>query len=171
MGSPPNRTPIATPKLALARPRSRSQPPTLSAARASGPGSRVAPTRGNAQNPVNMEIWKEFRFEAAHLLPNVPDGHKCKRLHGHSFRVRVYVEGELDAELGWIVDFADITEACEPLRRRLDHYYLNEIEGLENPTSEVLARWIWRHLKPTLPILSRIDVSETCTSGCSYQGD
>ena len=131
----------------------------------------MAPTRGNAQNPVNMEIWKEFRFEAAHLLPNVSDGHKCKRLHGHSFRVRVYVEGELDAELGWIVDFADITEACAPLRRRLDHYYLNEIEGLENPTSEVLARWIWRHLKPTLPILSRIDVSETCTSGCSYQGD
>jgi 6-pyruvoyltetrahydropterin/6-carboxytetrahydropterin synthase len=118
-----------------------------------------------------MEIWREFGFEAAHLLPNVPDGHKCKRLHGHSFRVRVYVEGEPDPELGWIVDFADITEACEPIRRRLDHYYLNEIEGLENPTSEILARWIWRYLKPTLSILSEIEVSETCTSGCTYQGD
>ncbi len=119
----------------------------------------------------SMEIWKEFRFEAAHLLPNVPDGHKCKRLHGHSYRVRVYVEGELHPELGWIVDFADITEASEPIRKRLDHYYLNEIEGLENPTSEVLARWIWRHLQPSLPILSRVEVAETCTSGCSYRGE
>jgi len=118
-----------------------------------------------------MEIWKEFRLEAARLLPYVPDGHKCKRLHGHSFCVRVYVEGELDPELAWVVDFADITEAREPLRRQPDHYYLNDIEGLENPTSEVLARWIWARLKPTLPILSRVDVSETCTSGCSYQGD
>ena len=125
----------------------------------------------SAQDPAGMEIWRDIRFEAAHLLPNVPDGHKCKRLHGHSYRVRVHVEGELDPELGWVVDFADIAEACEPLRLRLDHYYLNEIDGLENPTSEVLARWIWRHLKPTLPMLSRIEVSETCTSGCVYRGD
>ncbi|MGB3051745.1 MAG: 6-carboxytetrahydropterin synthase QueD [Polyangiales bacterium] len=118
-----------------------------------------------------MEIWKEFSFEAAHLLPNVPDGHKCKRLHGHSYRVRVCVEGEPDSELGWVIDFAAIKEACDPIRHRLDHYYLNEIEGLENPTSEVLAAWIWRHLKPALPILSRVEVSETCTSGCSYRGD
>ena len=125
----------------------------------------------NLQDPARMEIWREFQFEAAHLLPNVPDGHKCKRLHGHSYRVRVWVEGELDSKLAWVVDFADITEACEPLRLRLDHYYLNEIEGLENPTSEVLARWIWRHLKPTLPILSKVEVSETCTSGCVYRGN
>ena len=118
-----------------------------------------------------MEIWKEFRFEAAHLLPNVPEGHKCRRLHGHSYRVRVYVEGDLDGELGWVVDFADIADAFEPLRKRLDHYYLNEIEGLENPTSEVLARWIWRRLEPVLPILSAIEVGETCTSGCIYRGD
>ena len=118
-----------------------------------------------------MEIWKEFGFEAAHLLPNVPDGHKCKRLHGHSYRVRVCVEGEPDLKLGWVVDFAEIREACEPIRRRLDHYYLNEIEGLENPTSEVLARWIWRRLKPVLPILSTVEVSETCTSGCAYRGE
>lgn len=117
-----------------------------------------------------MEIWKEFSFEAAHLLPNVPDGHKCKRLHGHSFHVRVYVEGAPDSELGWIVDFAEIADAFEPLRLRLDHYYLNEIEGLDNPTSEVLARWIWARLKPALPMLSKVEVSETCTSGCAYRG-
>ncbi|MGB8332340.1 MAG: 6-carboxytetrahydropterin synthase QueD [Polyangiales bacterium] len=118
-----------------------------------------------------MEIWKEFRFEAAHLLPHVPDGHKCKRLHGHSFRVRVSVEGDLNPTLGWVVDFADISNAFEPIRRRLDHYYLNDIDGLENPTSEALARWIWRELKPALPILSQIEVSETCTSGCTFRGD
>lgn len=118
-----------------------------------------------------MEIWKEFTFEAAHLLPNVPDDHKCKRLHGHSYRVRVCVEADLDPTLGWVVDFADMAEAFEPLRLRLDHYYLNDIEGLQNPTSEVLARWIWVRLRPTLPILSAIEVSETCTSGCVYRGD
>jgi 6-pyruvoyltetrahydropterin/6-carboxytetrahydropterin synthase len=118
-----------------------------------------------------MEIWKEFTFEAAHLLPNVPDGHKCKRLHGHSYRVRVYVSGDLDPTLGWVVDFADIREVCEPIRLELDHYYLNDIDGLENPTSEVLARWIWQRLKPALPSMSKIEVGETCTSGCVYEGD
>ena len=118
-----------------------------------------------------MEIWKEFTFEAAHMLPNVPDGHKCKRLHGHSYRVRVYVSGDLDPTLGWVLDFADIREACEPIRLELDHYYLNDIEGLENPTSEVLARWIWQRLKPALPAMSKIEVGETCTSGCAYGGD
>ena len=118
-----------------------------------------------------MEIWKEFGFEAAHRLPNVPDGHKCKRLHGHSYRVRLVVEGELDPTLGWVIDFADIAAAFEPIRRQLDHYYLNEIEGLENPTSEVLARWIWKRVVPALPMLSRVEVAETCTSACVYRGD
>ena len=118
-----------------------------------------------------MEIWKEFTFEAAHLLPNVPDDHKCKRLHGHSYRVRVCVEGELDPTLAWVIDFADVAAAFEPVRLRLDHYYLNEIEGLENPTSEALAQWIWARLRPALPNLSRIEVSETCTAGCVYRGD
>jgi 6-pyruvoyltetrahydropterin/6-carboxytetrahydropterin synthase len=118
-----------------------------------------------------MEIWKEFRFEAAHLLPNVPDGHRCKRLHGHSYRVRVFVEGSPDPKLGWVVDFAEIADAFEPLRLRLDHYYLNEIDGLENPTTEELARWLWIRLQPALPTLSRIEVGETCTSGCVYRGD
>ena len=105
------------------------------------------------------------------MLPNVPDDHKCKRLHGHSYRVRVCVEGDLDPQLAWVLDFADIADAFEPIRLRLDHYYLNEIEGLENPTSEALARWIWARLQPTLPALSRIEVSETCTAGCVYRGD
>ena len=118
-----------------------------------------------------MEIWKEFTFEAAHMLPNVPDGHKCKRLHGHSYRVRVCVSGDLDPKLGWVLDFADIRAACEPIRKELDHYYLNEIDGLENPTSEILARWIWKRLKPALPLLSKVEVAETCTSGCAYEGD
>lgn len=118
-----------------------------------------------------MEIWKEFTFEAAHLLPNVPEGHKCRRLHGHSYRVRVYVQGEPDGHLGWIMDFADIKAACEPILDRLDHRYLNEIEGLENSTTEILARWIWERLQPVLPGLSKVEIGETCTTGCVYEGD
>ncbi len=115
-----------------------------------------------------MEIFKEFSFEAAHLLPNVPPGHKCARLHGHSFRVAVYVSGDADPRLGWIMDFADLTAAFNPILDQLDHYYLNDIPGLENPTSENLAKWIWDRLKPALPGLCRIIVRETCTSGCVY---
>ena len=118
-----------------------------------------------------MEIWKEFSFDAAHLLPNVPEGHKCRRLHGHTYTVRIYVRGEPDENVGWIIDFGDIKEAFDPIRERLDHYYLNEIEGLENPTAEMLARWIWQRLEPRLGGLSRIEIQETCTSGCTYEGD
>lgn len=118
-----------------------------------------------------MEIWKEFSFDAAHLLPNVPEGHKCRRLHGHTYTVRVFVRGEPDDNVGWIIDFADIKEAFDPIRERLDHYYLNEIEGLENPTAEMLARWIWQRLAPRLDGLCRIEIQETCTSGCTYEGD
>ena len=118
-----------------------------------------------------MEIWKKFTFEAAHMLPHVPDGHKCKRLHGHSYHVHVHVGGELDPELGWVMDFADIAEAFHPLWKQLDHNYLNEIEGLENPTAEVIARWIWERLKPRLPLLTKIVVGETCTAGCTYCGE
>lgn len=118
-----------------------------------------------------MEIWKKFTFEAAHLLPNVPDGHKCKRLHGHSYYVHIHVTGEPDPKVGWILDFAEIANAFQPLWEQLDHNYLNEIEGLENPTSEVIARWIWDRLKPDLPLLSKVVVGETCTAGCVYEGD
>lgn len=117
-----------------------------------------------------MEIYKDFTFEAAHRLPTVPEGHKCRRLHGHSFRVRVVVEGPCGEASGWVQDFADLKEAFQPLHERLDHHYLNEIPGLENPTSENLAVWIWERLEPRLPLLSRVEVRETCTSGCVYRG-
>ncbi len=117
-----------------------------------------------------LKIFKEFTFEAAHRLPNVPSGHKCFRLHGHSFALRISVEGEVGAESGWVIDFSDISNAFEPILKQLDHYYLNEIEGLENPTSENVARWIWERLQPGLPQLSEVEIRETCTSGCSYQG-
>ena len=118
-----------------------------------------------------MEIFKEFTFEAAHLLPNAPVGHKCRRLHGHSFRAQVHVRGDVDEESGWVIDFAAIKEAFAPLRKQLDHHYLNDVEGLSNPTSENLARWIWRHLEPALPGLCKVVVRETCTSGCVYRGE
>lgn len=118
-----------------------------------------------------MEIFKVFHIEAAHHLPHVPAGHKCRRLHGHSFQVEIHVAGEVSDKEGWVMDFADISLAFRPLYEQLDHHYLNEIEGLENPTSENLARWIWRRLQPALPTLSRIVVRETCTAGCVYQGD
>ena len=118
-----------------------------------------------------MEIYKEFHFEAAHRLPNVPPGHKCARLHGHSFLVRVSVSGTAEEPSGWVMDFAELKASFKPILAQLDHYYLNEIPGLENPTSENVARWIWRELKPGLPQLSQIEIRETCTSGCIYRGD
>lgn len=118
-----------------------------------------------------MEIFKSFSLEAAHRLPNVPPGHKCARLHGHSFQVEVYVAGPVGEKTGWVMDFTDIKAAFQPIHDRLDHNYLNEVEGLENPTSENLARWIWQHLLPALPGLSKIVVQETCTSGCIYRGE
>ncbi|HEY8540331.1 MAG TPA: 6-carboxytetrahydropterin synthase QueD [Steroidobacteraceae bacterium] len=117
-----------------------------------------------------MEIFRAFTIEAAHRLPNVPAGHKCARLHGHSFRIELHVRGEVDPYAGWVMDFADLREAFQPVFERLDHRYLNEIPGLENPTSENLARWIWNEMKPRLPHLSKIVVHETCTSGCVYEG-
>ena len=118
-----------------------------------------------------MEIFKEFTVEAAHKLPHVPEGHKCGRLHGHSFQIEVHVEGPLVESTGWVIDFSDISQSFKPLFEQLDHHYLNEIEGLENPTSENLARWVWSQLKQSLPYLSHIVVRETCTTGCVYRGD
>ena len=118
-----------------------------------------------------MDLFKSFTFEAAHRLPNVPPGHKCSRLHGHSFEVIIYVTGPVDPKMGWVIDFGDIKSAFKPVYDRLDHFYLNDIDGLENPTSENLAKWIWAELKPTLPLLSQIDIKETCNSGCRYLGD
>ena len=118
-----------------------------------------------------MEIFKEFTFEAAHQLPHVAPGHQCGRLHGHSYRIEVHVKGQVAEPSGWILDFSDLKTAFKPVHDQLDHHYLNEIEGLENPTSENLAKWVWKRLKPTLPELSKILIRETCTSGCVFTGE
>ena len=117
-----------------------------------------------------MDISKTFRIEAAHRLPNLPPTHKCSRLHGHSFRIEVHVGGPVDPHLGWVMDFADLKAAFRPLFDLLDHNYLNDVPGLDNPTSENLARWVWDRLKPDLPLLSAVTVHETCTSTSTYRG-
>jgi 6-pyruvoyltetrahydropterin/6-carboxytetrahydropterin synthase len=120
---------------------------------------------------MKMELRKTYQFEAAHRLPRLPEGHKCRRLHGHSFSVEIAVTGECDPGPGWVMDYADISRAFKPVWEELDHRYLNEIPGLENPTSERLARWIWDRLKPALPQLSEVMVAETCTARCAYRGE
>ena len=120
---------------------------------------------------MSTTLFKDFTFEAAHHLPHVPEGHKCGRLHGHSFMVRLEITGEVDPHTGWIMDFAELKAAFKPTYDRLDHYYLNDIPGLENPTSEVLAKWIWDEMKPRVPLLSAVMVKETCTAGCVYRGE
>jgi 6-pyruvoyltetrahydropterin/6-carboxytetrahydropterin synthase len=117
-----------------------------------------------------MEIFREFTFEAAHRLTHVPEGHKCARLHGHSYRVEIRVAGPVDEQAGWVLDFQEIKDAFVPLQDQLDHHYLNEVSGLGNPTSENLARWIWDRLTGALP-LAQVVVRETCTSGCAYRGE
>jgi len=119
---------------------------------------------------MNVRLIKQFHFEAAHDLPTFPADHKCRRLHGHSFRFDVIVEGEVEPEKGYLIDYGDIKKVVDPIVRRLDHYYLNEIAGLSNPTSENLAKWLWDQIKPVLPLLSEIVIHETCTSSCQYRG-
>jgi 6-pyruvoyltetrahydropterin/6-carboxytetrahydropterin synthase len=126
--------------------------------------------RDKLDTGTTVRLVKEFRFEAAHRLPNAPEGHKCRRLHGHSFRVEVTCEGPIDPATGWLVDYGAVKAAFEPLYRQLDHYYLNEVDGLENPTSEHLARWIWQRLVQALPMLAQVTVHETCSARCEYRG-
>jgi 6-pyruvoyltetrahydropterin/6-carboxytetrahydropterin synthase len=120
---------------------------------------------------MRLKLSKTFRFEAAHSLPTFPEGHKCRRLHGHSFRFDVVVEGDVDPAKGYLIDYGDIKRICDPIVHQLDHYYLNEIPGLENPTAEMISKWLWDHIKPQLPLLSKIVVNETCTSACEYCGE
>ncbi len=117
-----------------------------------------------------MEIFKKFSIEAAHWLPNVPAAHKCARMHGHSFQIEVHVAGPVDGHLGWVMDFAEMKAAFSPVEDEIDHRCLNDVPGLENPTSENLARWIWQRLLPALPMLSKVVVQETCTSGLRVPG-
>jgi 6-pyruvoyl tetrahydropterin synthase/QueD family protein len=121
---------------------------------------------------VRVELSRDYRFEAAHRLPMVAADHKCARMHGHSFRVEVTVAGEVDERMGWLVDFAEITAVVEPLiMRELDHRTLNDVPGLENPTSERLCAWLWSRIAPRLHGLATITVHETCTARCTYRGD
>ncbi len=120
---------------------------------------------------AEVELIKEFSFEAAHFLPGAPDGHKCRRMHGHSFYFKLHLRGEVDKEKGWLMDFGEIKKIVKPiLDNYLDHYVLNEVDGLKNPTSENIAIWLWDKLKPSLPFLNRITLKETCTSSCVYEG-
>lgn len=119
---------------------------------------------------MRIRLVKTFGFEAAHWLPTFPEGHKCRRLHGHSFRVDVVVEGDVDPDKGYLVDYGDIAAAIEPVYAQLDHRCLNEVEGLENPTAEMLAAWLWQRLHPALPMLAEVNVHETCTTACVYRG-
>jgi 6-pyruvoyltetrahydropterin/6-carboxytetrahydropterin synthase len=119
---------------------------------------------------MRVELTRDYRFEAAHRLPRLPASHKCARLHGHSFRFQVLLEGEVDPDTGFLIDFGDVDVILQPIVDRLDHYLLNEIEGLENPTSEVLSAWLWERIKPRLPLLRAVTVAETCDARCTYRG-
>ena len=119
---------------------------------------------------MRVALTRTIDFEAAHWLPTFPEGHKCRRLHGHSFKVDIVVEGEMDPALGYLMDFGQIKRIVQPVRDQLDHYLLNDIKGLENPTAEMLAKWIYDRLKSELPLLSLVRVRETCTSAAEYRG-
>ncbi len=120
---------------------------------------------------MRTKLTKTFGFEAAHWLPTFPEGHKCRRMHGHSYRIDLELEGEVDEERGYLLDFGEVKAAVDPLQKRLDHYVLNEVEGLENPTAENIARWIYERLKPSLPMLQLVRVRETCTNASEYRGE
>ena len=118
-----------------------------------------------------MKLTRQFAFEAVHHLPTMPPGHRCRSLHGHSYRVGVEVEGPVDPATGMVIDFGLIAEAFEPIRRQLDHSLLNDLPGLANPTTELLAVWIWQRLKPVLPSLSGLVIDETARNRCEYHGE
>lgn len=120
-------------------------------------------------SPADLELVTGFTFEASHQLHRAPERSKCRRLHGHSWKVEIHVRGELDPETGWVIDFDDMKRACEPVYEALDHRHLNDIEGLENPTSEMVAIWVWERLGH-LPGLTAVVVHETCTARCIYRG-
>ena len=120
---------------------------------------------------MNVRLIKELRFEAAHRLPEVPAGHKCARLHGHSFKIELAIRGPVDERTGWFIDYGEVDRVWQPLHDLLDHNYLNDVPGLANPTSEILARWLWDRIRPALPALERVIVHETCDARCEYEGD
>jgi 6-pyruvoyltetrahydropterin/6-carboxytetrahydropterin synthase len=118
-----------------------------------------------------MEIYKEFSFDSAHFLPYVPEGHKCRNMHGHTYKLKVYIKGKPDPKLGWIMDFKELKDVVGRVIDQLDHKLINDIPGLENPTAEHITIWIWEQIKPLLPLLSRIELHETPTTGVIYSGE
>ncbi|MDA0974861.1 MAG: 6-carboxytetrahydropterin synthase QueD [Phycisphaerales bacterium] len=120
--------------------------------------------------PIRVRLAKTFSFEAAHFLPTFPEGHKCRRLHGHSFRLEVLVAGEVDPAKGYLIDYGDLKRLVGPIVDELDHRCLNDLDGLENPTSEMIAAWIWRRIESLVPNLDTIVVHETCTARCEFRG-
>jgi 6-pyruvoyltetrahydropterin/6-carboxytetrahydropterin synthase len=120
---------------------------------------------------VKVRLIKDFRFESAQRLPNAPEGHPCRELHGHSFKVEITVEGEVDPKTGWLYDHARISEAMQPIIEELDHSYLNDIPGLENPTIENMVSWLWKRLAPSLPGLAEIVLHETPKARIAYRGN
>ncbi|MCG3137258.1 MAG: 6-carboxy-5,6,7,8-tetrahydropterin synthase [Phycisphaerae bacterium] len=129
------------------------------------------PAQAASATAPRLRLVKTFTFEAAHRLPNMPVDHKCYRLHGHSYRVDIICEGSPDPVTGMVIDLGDVKTIFAPLYGQLDHHYLNEIPGLENPTAENLAIWIWQRTKPLLPLLAQVDVHETCTARVEYRGN
>lgn len=117
-----------------------------------------------------MKIFRKFTFDSAHFLPNVPDGHKCKNVHGHTYHLTVFFEGDIDEHLKWVIDFSEVKNVIKPIIDSIDHKLLNDIEGLENPTCEVLAIWIWDKIKPQIPALVKVKLYENTTSGVIYEG-
>lgn len=118
---------------------------------------------------MEIVLTRSFRLESARRLPRLPATHPCARVHGHSFVIELELAGPIDPELGWLIDYNDIAAAFEPLRQKLDHRFLNEVEGLENPTSEHIARWVFDHLSPTLPALTAVTVMETPETRAIYR--
>ena len=117
-----------------------------------------------------MIIYKTFTFDSAHFLPNVPEGHKCKNMHGHTYRLTVFIDGKITEPYGWVIDYTDLKKHLRSIINQLDHHCLNDLEGLENPTSENLAVWLWNRIKLLIPGLKRIELNETATSGVIYEG-
>lgn len=117
-----------------------------------------------------MVIFKHFHFDSAHFLPHVPDGHKCKEVHGHTYKLTLEFEGDIDPKMGWVIDFAEIKKIVKPLVESVDHKLLNNIDGLENPTCEIIAKWFWNNISKSLPLLSKVTLNETTTSGAIYKG-
>ncbi|MGI8893522.1 MAG: 6-carboxytetrahydropterin synthase QueD [Bacteroidia bacterium] len=118
-----------------------------------------------------MEIFKKYYFDSAHYLPNVPENHKCRNMHGHTYKLIVFVKGDTDIDKGWVMDFAELKNAINPIIEIVDHKILNDISGLENPTCENIAKWLWIKIKEKIPALIRIELHETPTTGVIYQGE